>query len=128
MSPLFFDNELLDLCHQKDILVQAWSPLARGKVDALEYIVELSKKYHKTPSQIALKWILQHQCSPIPRSLNISHMRNNFEVLDFTLNESDFNLINQKAQSGNRFRITKEMGLGFRDEFDFSKDECWPTL
>lgn len=127
MSPLFLETELLEFCHQKNILLQSWSPLGRGKINELDYMLELAKKYGKTPSQITLRWLLQHQCLPIPSSSNPQHIKDNFDAFDFILKQEDFDLMNEKAKEGERFRITKSMGLGFTDEFDASYGECWPS-
>jgi diketogulonate reductase-like aldo/keto reductase len=98
--------------------VQAWAPLARGKVRDDLFLQELSKKYSKTTSQIALRWIIQHGCVPLPGTSNKEHMKENFEVLDFKLTENEMDRINKRAVQGPRKRITIESGMGFCDEFD----------
>jgi diketogulonate reductase-like aldo/keto reductase len=127
MNPGFYDPELLQLCHQENILVQTWSPLGRGKVIQNKLLMALSQKYNKMPSQIALRWILQHQCLPIPSSTNFEHIQSNLDVFDFELSAEDFEAINQIAKNGTRFRITEAMGMGFTDEFDFPYEKCWPS-
>jgi len=126
MNPHFLDTELLDFCHQKNILVQCWSPLTRCSINQDKLLLSLAQKYNKTPSQIALRWIIQHQCMPIPRSKAPNHIADNIDVFDFQLSDSDFEIINQKAKNGPRLRITEEMGMGFIDEFDFAYEDCWP--
>lgn len=120
MHPHFYDPELLKFCSDKGIVVQAWAPLAQGRIGNDPFLHELSKKYRKTTSQIALRWITQHGCIPLPGSTNKQHIRENFEIFDFTLTENEMDRINQRAIQGPRKRITLERGLGFCDEFDIS--------
>lgn len=126
MNPFFYDKVLVDFCHKNNIVVQAWAPLGRGRVRQCSHLLEISKKYQKTPAQIALRWIVQQGCIPLPGSSNILHIRNNFEIHDFALTQEDMNIINHKAQFGQRERVTLGMGLGFADEFDYTYEKCWP--
>lgn len=126
MHPLFYDPELLSFCKENSIVIQAWAPLARGRLKKDPLLERIGKKYHKTASQIALRWILQHQCIPLPGSKNLEHLRENFDVSDFILSPEEMEEINERAAHGKRERITEKMSLGFTDEFDFSYDECWP--
>lgn len=126
MNPLFYDAELIDFCHKNGIGVQAWAPLSRGKIGNDPFLISLGQKYEKTVAQIAIRWILQHHCVPLPGSKNKQHIQENFDVLDFSLSDNDMNEINKRAKLGQRERVKEEYGLGFTDEFDFSYEECWP--
>lgn len=126
MHPLFYDPELLKFCHENSITVQAWAPLARGRVSTDSFLATIGEKYGKTPSQIAIRWIIQHGCIPLPGSKSRNHIRQNMEVMDFVLTQEEMDAIDERAKAGERKRITEETGLGFTDEFDFSYEECWP--
>src|SRR5579872_771481 len=125
MHPLFCDFELLEFCKRKGIRIQAWAPLGRGRVSKDLLLEKIGNKYGKTASQVAIRWILQHGCVPLPCSKNLKHIRENFEVNDFTLSTDEMDTIDNRAKVGNRERVTKEM-IGFDDEFDFTYEECWP--
>lgn len=127
MHPLFYDPALLKFCQENSIGVQAWAPLGRGRLSEDSFLKKLGKKYHKTASQIALRWIIQHQCIPLPGSKNPEHMKQNMYIDNFVLSDEDMEAINTRAAKGQRERITEEIGLGFTDEFDFSYEECWPN-
>ncbi len=58
-----------------------------------DVILELSKKYQKTSSQIILRWQLQAGYIVIPGSSNPSHIKENYEVFDFELSLSDMEKI-----------------------------------
>lgn len=125
MHPLYYDSELLAFCKRHSIIVQAWAPLGRGRLSEDPILAILGEKYQKTASQIALRWIVQHGCIPLPGSKNKEHIRENIEINDFTLSNEEMDELNQRAKVGKRERVTLEMGIGFADEFDFSYEECW---
>ncbi|MFS8563427.1 MAG: aldo/keto reductase [Rhabdochlamydiaceae bacterium] len=126
MHPYFCDFELLKLCKEKCIAVQAWSPLGRGRICDDALIAKIAKKYGKTPAQLALRWIIQHLCMPLPSSTKAKHIHENKEIADFFLAIEEMQEIDQRAKMGERKRIMKEKA-GFTDEFDFSYEECWPN-
>lgn len=125
MNPFFYDPALLKFCKEHSIHVQAWAPLGRGKVSDDPLLANLSKNHKKTASQVAIKWILQHGCMPLPGSTSEKHMQENLDVIDFTLTKDEMKEIDHKAKDGERKRCTKDR-IGFNDEFDFSYEECWP--
>lgn len=122
----FYDAELLKMCHEKSIMVQAWAPLGRGRLVDNALLAELGKKYQKTPAQIALKWIAQHGCIPLVRSENPKHIQENIDIMSFTISAEDMLMLDKKAAAGQRERLLAEEGLGFTDEFDYSYQDCWP--
>jgi len=77
------------------IFVEAWSPLAMGnKGIKNNYILRiLSNKYSVTPQQIVLRWIYQRGISSVVKSSNVAHMRDNMNIFDFNLSETDMRLI-----------------------------------
>lgn len=126
MHPHFCDFALLEWCHERKIGVQAWAPLGRGQLSVDPELMAIGQKYGKTASQVALRWIVQNGCVPLPCSRNPVHMAANFSVVDWALSPQDMQQLNRQAKQGNRTRISLERGLGFTDEFDFTYPECWP--
>jgi diketogulonate reductase-like aldo/keto reductase len=125
MNPDFYDPALLNFCKEHSIMVQAWSPLGSGSVCKDEMLAKVGQKYDKTPSQVAIRWIIQHGCMPLPKSTNEERIGENIQVNDFTLSEEEMQEIDERAADGTRRRYSKEF-LGFSDEFDLSYEECWP--
>ena len=126
MHPHFYDSELIEFCHTHSIAVQAWGPLGRGRLKDDFLLQKIGEKYGKTASQIALRWIVQHQCMPLPGSKNETHLKQNLDLGHFTLSPAEMNEIDARAKLGTRERVTVADGVGFTDEFDFSYEECWP--
>lgn len=80
---------LLDYCRSQDIMVIAWRPL-RGLDLTLPLIVTLAEKYGKTPSQIALNWLLcQENVVTITKAANPLHLAENMGALGWTLEKED---------------------------------------
>ena len=119
MHPFFFDRELLLFCKGHSIQIQAWAPLARGLVKEDPLLLRMAKSHKKSPSQIALRWILQHNCLPLPGSKTKQHIEENFDIFDFSLAPSEMDEIDARAILGQRRRYDW-------DEFDFSFEDCWP--
>lgn len=125
MHPYFCDFELLKFCNEHSIGVLAWAPLGRGRISKDALLARIGKKYKKTSSQVAMKWIVQHGCIPLPSSKNTDHLFENLNINDFMLTSDEMSEIDKRAKVGERERLTKKM-IGFDDEFDFSYGECWP--
>lgn len=126
MHPYFYDPKLLKFCQEHSIGVQAWAPLGRGRISEDALLARIGKKYGKTSSQVALRWIIQHDCMPLPGSKSEKHIRENMDVTDFILSKEEMEEIDRRAKVGERERFTIET-IGFEDEFDFSYEECWPN-
>lgn len=86
-------KDLIAYCRKKDIVCEAWSPLGSGTLLKEERIVELSKKYGKSPAQIILRWGLQQNLVVIPKSSDFNRIEQNADLFDFSISEADMELI-----------------------------------
>jgi alcohol dehydrogenase (NADP+) len=101
-------NELHDLCKKYNILMTAYSPIGspgsragsvltggdtKPRPVLLEEAIvkEMAKKYNKTPSQVLLRWLIQRGINVIPKSINPTRIKENFNVFDFKLSDDDMN-------------------------------------
>lgn len=91
--PYLYQMELLDFCKSKKIVLTAYSPLGRKKVLEDKTIVEISKKYGKTPAQICLNWVLQKGIVAIPKASGKQHLLENLGALSFELKKEDIQKI-----------------------------------
>ncbi|GGZ52559.1 aldo/keto reductase [Mesonia mobilis] len=98
--PGYWQPELTRYCKEKNILIEAWSPLARGKVFESEEIKAIAKKYNKSVAQICLRWILEHNALVIPKSSTPERIEHNFDIFDFQLNAEDIKTIDNLPQMG----------------------------
>jgi len=90
VHPYFNQQQLQDFCDDNDIAVTAWMPLMRnrGLLDD-PVIVEIAKRYNKTPAQVVLRWHLAHNRLIIPKSKTPERIEENFNIFDFNLEVTD---------------------------------------
>jgi methylglyoxal/glyoxal reductase len=84
-----YPRELEAFCKENSIAVEAYSPLARGQGLSNAIVNEIAKAYDKKPSQVMLRWVLQHDAITIPKSSTPEHIRENADIFDFSLSEED---------------------------------------
>lgn len=86
--------ELIDFCDQKDILVEAYSPIAHGAILGNQTVQKMAATYKVSPAQLCLKYDLQLGLVVLPKTANPSHMKNNAD-LDFTISDADMESLKQ---------------------------------
>ncbi|XP_072276110.1 glyoxal reductase-like isoform X1 [Pyxicephalus adspersus] len=82
-------QELLDYCKENNIVFEGYCPLAKGQALEHPVILQLAKQYGKTPAQICIRWSIQNGIVTIPKSTKESRIRENCQVFDFQLQQSD---------------------------------------
>jgi len=91
--PFLYQKELLDFCHSREVRIEAYSPLTKGRRLSDNRLVAMGEKYHKTPAQILIRWSLQHDLVVIPKSNNPARIRENAEVFDFSISPEDMDTL-----------------------------------
>ena len=101
-TPWLFQEDLMKYCQQKNIQLQSYSPITRGKKFDDSRLLQLCNKYDKTPAQIILQWNIAHGISTIPKSSSKLRLQENFECLSFNLSTDDVILMDSFNEN---FRI-----------------------
>lgn len=98
--PMFHNQELIDYCQRENIAVQVWSPLGGNGTQLIsnECLCEIGKKYNKSVAQLIIRWHLQRNVIPLPKSVNKERIKSNIEVFDFNLTDEDMMKINELNQ------------------------------
>lgn len=91
--PLLVQPSLLEYCHDNTIQVEAWSPILKGAVNDFPLLIEIGKKYSKTPVQVTLRWDLQKDVITIPKSVRKKRINSNADIFDFSLSEEEIRKI-----------------------------------
>lgn len=100
--PYLSQKKLLDFCHQHNILLTAYAPVAHGKVNNDPLLQRIGNKYGKSPVQITLRWLVQQPgVAAIPKAGSTIHRQSNFDIFDFELSAREMEEIFSLA-SGNR--------------------------
>lgn len=87
--PASFPHELLRYCRKHRIVVEAYTPLAHGRLLRNRTIRAVAQAHEKTPAQVILRWELEHGAAPIPKASSEDHIRENFGVWDFSLTDEE---------------------------------------
>ena len=98
--PGMMQKETTDFCKQNDILVEAWSPLGTGKMLGNETLKEIAARYDKTAAQLCIRWCLQNDVLPLPKSVTTSRIKENAQVFDFEISPLDLQTINDMKYFG----------------------------
>lgn len=83
----------------KGMLVQAWSPLARGAMEDHPVILKLAQKYGKSQAQVCLHFLYQKGIMPIVKSANKDRMLENMQIFDFELDKEDVQMLECMPQN-----------------------------
>ena len=102
--PYFTQKELRNTLDQYGIRLMSWYPLGHGDKSLMEEPVftALGKKYGKSPAQVILRWHTQMGFAVIPGSKNVNHIRDNLDILDFSLTDEEMAEI-AKLDKGKRY-------------------------
>ncbi|HVS66047.1 MAG TPA: aldo/keto reductase [Thermoanaerobaculia bacterium] len=92
--PWLGQPDLLRRVQERDLMLTAYTPLARGRVFDEPVVREIAEAHDKTPAQVVLRWLLQHdRVAAIPKAASAAHQRENLEVFDFSLADDEMQRI-----------------------------------
>lgn len=98
--PGYNQKEVVEYCQANNILVQAWSPLGNGAVLSDPTVNEIAAKYNKTAAQICIRYALDNNILPLPKSVTPSRIADNTNVFDFTLAPEDIAVLDNMPKTG----------------------------
>ncbi|VDL59711.1 unnamed protein product [Hymenolepis diminuta] len=122
------NTKLIDFCHSKGIVVEAYAPLGspavvkdQGKsIMQLETVVEIANKHKVTPAQVLIRHSLQRNIVVIAKSVTPERIRKNHDVLDFELTKEEVDKLNGAGMNKRLFEVLAFAGhpeYPFHDEF-----------
>lgn len=87
--PGYSQLSLAKYCREKGITVEAWSPLGSGAVLSDGTLAAIAEKYGKTVAQLCIRYALEENVLPLPKSLKPERIASNAEVFDFEISDGD---------------------------------------
>ena len=101
--PFIKQKTLQTFLNNHHILLEAYSPLARGDVFDNEIIKEIADKHGITPAQVSLAWILsdKHRIA-IPKTANPDHLQGNLDAINVQLSADELEKIGSLARADGR--------------------------
>ncbi|HEY0619444.1 MAG TPA: aldo/keto reductase, partial [Kribbella sp.] len=101
LSPLWTKQENRDFHAEHGIVTEAWSPIGKGG-DLLDHpsVVGAARAHDRTPAQIVLRWEVQLNVVPIPKSSDRTRLEQNLSVFDFELTDDELAKLSALDGSG----------------------------
>lgn len=82
-------TEAAEFSRANGIVVEAWAPLCRGRAFGNPVLKAVAEKYGKTEAQILVRWCLQHETLPLPKTVSPARIRENADVFGFVISDED---------------------------------------
>ncbi len=94
--PYEAQDELLGQAKEMDYLLTAYRPLSRGGILNDETLREIGETHGKTAAQVTLRWLIQQEkVAAIPKATSEEHLKANFDVFDFELNDEEMERVSE---------------------------------
>lgn len=115
VNPLCFRKSALEQNAKEGIVLTAYTPLARFKPEVIgnPVIVAIGAKYNKKPTQVILRWLLEHNIVVVPKSSNLDRIQENMEIGDFELTPEEVAKIDASCTDDKLINNNRPM-LGFQ--------------
>ena len=89
--------DLIKYCQEKEICVEAYSPVGHGELLKNQAIIIMAEKYGVSVAQLAIRYCLELELLPLPKTANPAHMKNNAEV-SFSISMDDMEVLKNMEQ------------------------------
>jgi diketogulonate reductase-like aldo/keto reductase len=99
-SPFQYRRALLEACRRHGIVLEAYSPLTRGRNLAHPTVAKIASRLRRTPAQVLLRWAVQRSIPVIPKSVRRERIAENARVFDFTLDDDDLQALDALDRTG----------------------------
>ncbi|MFD1418056.1 aldo/keto reductase [Companilactobacillus keshanensis] len=93
LNPSELQPEVVAYNDAHNILSEAYSPLGTGKIFGVPELKDMASGYGKTVAQLVLRWSLQHGFLPLPKSVHADRIKENTNIFDFEISDSDMKTI-----------------------------------
>ncbi|MCD8024132.1 MAG: aldo/keto reductase, partial [Candidatus Gastranaerophilales bacterium] len=94
IHPYMAQQEVAGYTFNKEIQVEAWSPLGSGTILDNKTIAKIAKAHKKSIAQIILRWDIQRGLITIPRAENSNYIKENIDIFNFELTPVEMSIIN----------------------------------
>jgi diketogulonate reductase-like aldo/keto reductase len=103
-SPYEYRKALLEACDEKQIALEAYSPLGTGRHLASGTVVRIGRHHGRTPAQVLLRWCIERGIPVIPKSTHRERIVENAAVFDFALTADDMEQLDALDRTGGTHR------------------------
>jgi 2,5-diketo-D-gluconate reductase A len=99
-SPFKFRRGLLEACEERDVVLEAYSPLGTGANLDDATVTEVAERNGRTPAQVLLRWGVQRGVPEIPKSTKRERIEENMQLFDFELSDEDMATLDALDETG----------------------------
>src|SRR5262245_34231911 len=89
VHPFIDRSKVIEASRRHGLSITAYCPIARGAAPGDAVLERIGKAHGKTPAQVSLRFLVQQDIIPIPRSANPKHIADNMAVFDFALSDAE---------------------------------------
>ena len=98
--PGYMQKQAVEYCKDKGIIVEAWSPMGGGDMFKVAFLKDMAQKYGCDIAGLCIRWCLQHDVLPLPKSVTPARIKSNADVFNFEISKEDMNLIDAMPNCG----------------------------
>jgi diketogulonate reductase-like aldo/keto reductase len=99
-SPFKFRRRLLEACEERNVALEAYSPLGVGRHLADERVRRIGEQVGRTPAQVLLRWAVQRDLVVVTKSTHRDRIEQNAQIFDFTLPDEDMAALDALDETG----------------------------
>jgi 2,5-diketo-D-gluconate reductase A len=99
-SPFEYRRGLLEACEERQVAVEAYSPLGTGRHLRDREVARIAERTGRTPAQVLLRWCLQRDLIVISKSVHRERIEENAQIFDFSLSEEELRALDALDQTG----------------------------
>jgi diketogulonate reductase-like aldo/keto reductase len=99
-SPFEYRRTLLQACEQRDVALEAYSPLGTGRHLSDRLVSQIAEQVGRTPAQVLIRWCLKRGTIVLPKSTHRERIQANAQVFDFELSDDQMDALDGLDQTG----------------------------
>jgi diketogulonate reductase-like aldo/keto reductase len=99
-NPFAYRRRLLEACDERNIAIEAYSPLGTGRHLGDERVRQIAERVGRTPAQVLLRWCVQHDLVVLAKSTHRERIEENAQIFDFTLSDEDMAALDALDETG----------------------------
>jgi diketogulonate reductase-like aldo/keto reductase len=99
-SPFEYRRRLLEGCEEREVALEAYSPLGTGRHLSDERVRQIAERVGRTPAQVLLRWCVQRDLVVLPKSTHRERIAENAQIFDFALSDGDMAALDALDETG----------------------------
>jgi diketogulonate reductase-like aldo/keto reductase len=99
-SPLKYRRKLFDACEERNVALEAYSPLGTGRHLSDLRVGEIAARVGRTPAQALLRWCVERDLVVVAKSTHRDRIEENAQIFDFTLTDDDMRALDALDETG----------------------------